>query len=357
MGLSRSLNGYYGHVFWDADVWMMPALLALNPSLARSMLDYRYEGLDAARKRAAARGFRGALFPWEAAERGSDDTPGLSMGGEFQHHISADVGLAAWNYFLVTRDLQWLRERGYPLLQQTADFWTSRVARHAAGHYDIEGVTGADEYAEQVSNDAYTNAAAQENLQAAAKAASLLGIEPNPDWQTVRSNIPVLTFPNGVLREHSSYEDQKIKQADAVLLAYPLSTLTDSSEILRNIEFYDAKTDHAYGPAMTRSIYATLYARLGRQDKAYELFKEGYQPLQRAPFGALAECNKCENPYLVTGAGGLLQAVIYGFAGLRITDRGLMQEPSILPTQWQTLTITGVGPERRTITVGQRRQP
>lgn len=351
MGLSRGVNGYFGHVFWDADVWMMPALLALHPPLARSMLEFRYDGLPAARKRAAARGFKGAMFPWEAGSDGADEAPGYAVGGEMQHHITADVGLAAWNYFRVTQDRNWLRDRGYPLLRETADFWVSRVARHGPGHYDIERVVGADEYAEHVDNDAYTNAVVRENLAVATAAARLLSIEPDPDWENVRRNIPVLTFPDGIIREHATYAGEKIKQADVVLLAYPLGTLTDHTDIRRNLEYYDARTDHAYGPAMTKSIYATIYQRLGMTEQAHDFFQAGYQVLERPPFGALAECAKCDNPYIATGAGGLLQTMIYGFGGLEITDQGLVQRSSKLPAAWKSLTLIGVGPERMTIKI------
>jgi trehalose/maltose hydrolase-like predicted phosphorylase len=351
MGLSRSINGYFAHVFWDADVWMMPALLALHPPLAKSMLEFRYNGLPAARKRAAARGFKGAMYPWEAGVEGIDETPGAGVGGEFQHHITADVGIAAWNYYCVTQDRQWLRERGYPLLKETAEFWMSRVARHGPGRYDIERVNGADEYAEFVDNDAYTNAAVREHLAAATAAAKLLKIDPNPDWEEVRKNIPIHAFPDGILKEHATYHGEKIKQADVVLLAYPLRTLTDPDAIRRNVEYYDARTDHAHGPAMTKSIYATIYQRLGMAEEAHDFFQEGYQVLERPPFGALAECKECKNPYLATGAGGLIQSMLYGFGGLHITDKGLVHKPTNLPAAWKSLTLTGVGPHRKIYTI------
>ena len=95
--------------------------------------------------------------------------------GRFEHHITADVAIAAWNYYCVTQDKIWLREKGYPILKATADFWASRVERNGPNHYDIKNVVAADEWAENVDNNAFTNAAAKANLQYATEAAKVLG--------------------------------------------------------------------------------------------------------------------------------------------------------------------------------------
>jgi hypothetical protein len=97
---------------------------------------------------------------------------------------------------------------------------------------------------------------------------------------------------------------------------------------------------------MTKSALAVLYARLGQARKALELFKKGFQPNQRPPFGTLAESADSANPYFATAAGGLLQSVLYGWGGLEITDDGLIQRPVKLPDGWKSLTMTGVGPQR-----------
>jgi trehalose/maltose hydrolase-like predicted phosphorylase len=346
MGLSRSTLGYSGHIFWDAETWMFPTLLVLQPQLARAMLDYRYERLPAARRRAAARGFRGAMFPWESAASGDDDTPTTGVGGELEHHVSATVALAAWDYYRVAQDRQWLRERGYPLIKEIADFWSSRVMRNGPGRFDIANVTAVDEYADNVDNDAFTNAAAKASLAAATAAANVLGVSPNPDWEHVRQNIPILKFPNGVTREHATYGGELVKQADVNLLAYPLAEITDPAAIRRDLEYYRPRIDEATGPAMTKSVLAILYERLGEPQEAYRVFRKGYEPSKRAPFGVLAEHARGDNPYFVTAAGGSLQTLLYGFGGLVITDGGLEQRAALLPSAWRSLTLTGIGPQK-----------
>ena len=349
MGLSGL--GYNGHVFWDAELWMYPALLVLHPELAKSMVEYRFQKLEAAKRNAFANGFKGAMFPWESAETGVEETPVWALSGPFEHHITADVAIAAWNYYAVTQDKQWLREKGYPILSATADFWASRVERNGPGDYDIKNVVAADEWAENVDNNAFTNAAAKANLQFATMAANILGIIPNPDWMNVANNIPILKLDNGVTQEHAAYRGEGIKQADVNLLAYPLKEITDAKQIQKDLEYYETRVPNEGTPAMTQAVFTLLYARLGNADKAYHWFKDAYEPNLNAPFRVIAETKGGTNPYFATGAGGILQSVLMGFGGLDITPKGITQIKSVLPSGWKSLTLTGIGPQKKTYVV------
>lgn len=349
MGLSGL--GYNGHVFWDTEIWMYPALLVMRPELGKSMVEYRFQRLDAARKNAFSKGYKGAMFPWESAESGVEETPVWALSGPFEHHITADVAIAAWNYYAVTQDKGWLREKGWPILSATADFWASRVERNGPGKYDIKNVVAADEWAENVDNNAFTNAAAKANLQLATKAAQLLDIAPNKDWMEVANNIPILKMENGVTQEHASYKGEGIKQGDVNLLAYPLKEITDPKQIRKDLEYYETRVPDEGTPAMTQAVFTLLHARLGDAEKAYEWFKDSYVPNLNPPFRVIAETKGGTNPYFATGAGGILQSVIMGFGGLEITPEGIKQIKSVLPKAWKSLTITGVGPQRKTFIV------
>jgi trehalose/maltose hydrolase-like predicted phosphorylase len=349
MGLSGL--GYNGHVFWDTELWMFPALLVLHPEIAKSMVEYRYQRLDAARRNAFANGFKGAMFPWESAETGVEETPVWALSGPFEHHITADVAMAAWNYYCVTQDKNWLRDRGWPILSATADFWASRVERNGPGKYEIKNVVAADEWAENVDNNAFTNAAARANLQDATEAAKILGIAPNADWADVANNIPILKLDNGVTSEHASYHGEKIKQADVNLLAYPLKQITDAAQVRKDLEYYETRIPDEGTPAMTQAIFTLLYARLGDKEKAWHWFKDAYVPNLNPPFRVLAETKGGTNPYFSTGAGGILQSVLMGFGGIDITPKGIIQVKSVLPPQWKSLTVKGVGVERKIFAV------
>lgn len=349
MGLSGL--GYNGHVFWDTDLWMFPAILVLHPEMAKSLVEYRYQRLEAARRNAFNHGYKGAMFPWESAESGVEETPVWALSGPFEHHITACVGMAAWNYYCVTQDKNWLKEKGWPVIKETADFWASRVERIGPGKFDINNVVAADEWAENVNNNAFTNAAAKANLQNATEAAKLLGISPDSDWMNVANNIPILKMPDGVTREHASYKGEGIKQADVNLLAYPLKEITDQKQIKKDLEYYETRVPNEGTPAMTQAIFTLLYARLGDGDKALHFFKDGYLPNLNPPFRVIAETKGGTNPYFATGAGGLVQSLLMGFGGLEITSKGIIQIKSKLPASWKTLTITGVGPDKKTYTV------
>lgn len=338
MGLSGL--GYNGHVFWDTELWMYPPILMLQPEIAKSLLEYRFQRLEAARQNAFAHGYDGAMYPWESADDGSEDTPVWALTGPFQHHISGDVGWAFWKYYQVTKDKEWLRTRGYPVLKEVADFWASRVERNGPGKYDINNVIGANEWQENIDNNAFTNGMAKVTLKYATQAAKELGLEPNPDWMHVAENIPILKFPDGTTKENATYDGVAIKQADVNLLAFPLDVITDEEQIRKDLKYYEPRMA-ADGPAMGQSVLAALYARLGELDKAYALFLKSYRPNEVPPFGVISETAGGTNPYFATGAGGMLQAVLSGFGGLEITDEGIVQKEKRVPKQWKSLEIKG----------------
>lgn len=349
MGLSGL--GYNGHVFWDTELWMYPPLLMLQPDMAKSLLEYRFERLAAAKQNAWSHGYKGAMFPWESSANGSEDTPVWALTGPFQHHITGCVGWAFWKYFEVTGDKEWLKTRGYPVLKEVADFWSSRVERNGLGHYDIKNVIGANEWQENIDNNAFTNGMAITALRYASKAATTLGIAPNPDWNHVADNIPILKFENGVTRENATYKDEIIKQADANLLAYPLDIVSNVNDIKKDLDFYLPKYAKD-GPAMGISILVVLYCRLGMFAEAEQIFSKSYKPNEVPPFGVLSECAGGTNPYFATGAGGMLQAVLAGFGGLAIDQRGIYQSASnSLPKGWKSMTIKGAGKDKKTFTI------
>lgn len=349
MGLSLQ-TPYNGHIFWDTELWMFPPLLVFNQDISRSLVNYRSDRLEPARQRAINYGYKGAMFPWESDDTGEEATPPFALTGPFEHHITADIAIAFWNYYRVTKDEGWLREKGYPLMREVADFWVSRATINADGSYSIDNVVGANEFAPNVNDNAFTNGAAITALRFTTTAAKTLGLPADPAWSKVADGIRILTFPDGTTREHSAYDGDIIKQADVNLLSYPLNIVDEEAAILRDLRYYEPKLSKD-GPAMGKSIFAVLYARLGDADNAFRLFKESYVPNSQPPFGALSEVATSNFSYFATGAGGMLQTVLFGFAGLAFTDEGIIQKSPLLPSQWTSLTIKGVGVDKRTYRV------
>ena len=131
-----SSNGYDGHIFWDAETWMYPSLLAQHPELAAGMNAYRFQRLTEAQQHAVATGFAGARFPWESALDGTEQIPppvSVNSEGLFEQHITADIALAQWQYYLVTGNKTWLATQGWPVISGAAAFWASRAKRGGDG--------------------------------------------------------------------------------------------------------------------------------------------------------------------------------------------------------------------------------
>ena len=360
MGLSSNIYG--GHIFWDAEVWMMPALIVQHPDYAKSIIAYRFKLLGQAKKNAKQHGFAGAEYPWESADTGAE-----MVAGEFtkERHITADVGWAAWQYYLWTGDKAYLKSQGWPVLSATAQYWISRVTKGPDGKYHVKGVLSPDETASVVDNDAWTNAVVQANLRAAARAARTVGQPADPRWETVADGI---YFPFDKARGIPAENDTPLtdrfdaKQADTLLLVHPLNRPFDAQTEGKMLDFYTAHTSK-FGPAMTASIHAVVAARLGRSKDALDLFHDSYRPFMRGPWDAFAEKRTSNRVYFCTGMGGCLQSVLYGFAGLQVVEPGqkgkgtkvagdaeasLYADPH-LPPGWGGLTVKGIRFRGRTL--------
>ena len=348
MGLSGL--GYNGHVFWDTEMFMMPPLMLLQPEMAKSMLEYRFERLDEAKRNASAYGYQGSMFPWESASTGAEDCPVTSLSGTFQHHVTADVAIGAWRYYLCTQDKDWLLTRGWPILKATAEFWASRCEKKDDGLWHIDNVMCADEWALNVDDNAYTNAAAKLNLSYACEAGKLLGIKTPAIWQEISQGLFFELMENGVTSEHIGYNGADIKQADVNLLAFPLGVITDKAQMMKDLEYYCLKVPQKKTPAMTQSMFSVICSRCGEVDQAWKWFIDSYRPNAVPPFGVLAEFKGGTNPYFATGAGGTLQSILFGFAGLEFNPKGgIMQVKNhAIPSHWKSLTIKGVGPDKKT---------
>ncbi len=344
MGLSS--GGYYGHVFWDSDTWMFPSLLATHPDVARSLVAFRRRTLDAARANARANGFQGAMYPWEADERGVETTPHFAVqNAKMEIHVNGDVALAQWQYYLATGDSAWLARDGYPVIRETANFWVSRARRDSAGgRYHIDSVVSVHEGLIGVSDDAYTNAVARKNLEIAVAASSRIGEAPDPRWTEVGAG---LHMPYDSASEYyRTYEGAPDSTLGAVtpLLSYPLGV--PMSERAKRTQLRQAvRRLLAEGPGamMGSTLLSVDAAELGDRPLLDSLLPHSYQGHLRGPFLMLSETPSNDAVNFVTGAGGFLQQVIYGYTGLRWGESGL--EPAfqpLLPSRITRLTLRNV---------------
>ncbi len=371
---ARGVTGpaYGGHVFWDADVFMLPFFAATCPGAARAMLEYRVRRLEAARSVAADQGRSGARFPWESARTGRDVTPTEDrpmegpvipiLTGDLEEHIVSDVAWAALHYAAWTGDEEFLRGPGRPLVLDTARYWASRVQidEHGGGH--IDGVIGPDEYHEGVDDNAFTNVLVRWHLRRAASLADGAA-DVDPDdvvrWRGVADalvdghdpqsgryeqfrgffeldDVPiteqsVLPFPADMVLGRSVVErSQIIKQPDVLMLHHLVPEETAPGSLEANLAYYQPRTSH--GSSLSPAIHASLLARARRFDEALRLFTMAC----RLDLDNLTHTT-AKGLHTAT-FGGVWQALVFGFAGIRPGPDGLSVDPNV-PEQWQCLRL------------------
>ncbi|NWR95058.1 PGGHG glucosidase, partial [Furnarius figulus] len=321
-GLSNGSRGedYWGHIFWDQDTWMFPNILLFHPQAARAMLEYRIRTLEGAKHNAQEQGYKGAKFPWESAATGREVCPEEIYGAQ-EIHITGDVLMAFEQYYCTTQDQKLFQEDGgWELVEAVAQYWCSRMVWSEDEQlYHIRGVMPPDEYHCQVDNSAYTNAVARHSLNFAAELARDLLLPVPEEWEDCASKLKV---PFDAERKyHPEYDGyspgEPVKQADVVLLGFPLMHPM-SAEVRRNdLEMYEPVTDLA-GPAMTWSMFAVGWLELKEVQRAQSQLHKCFSNITE-PFKVWVENSDGSGAVnFLTGMGGFLQAVLFGYTGFRI---------------------------------------
>jgi trehalose/maltose hydrolase-like predicted phosphorylase len=352
-----SSDGYNGHVFWDSETWMYPSLLATAPALARQMLQYRVDRLGAARAYARVGGFSGARFPWESALSGAEETPSCCNTGKYEIHVSADVALAMWQYWLASGDRSWLARRAWPVVAGIADYWVSRSHPNPDGTRSIDGVIGPDEYHEKVDDSIYTNVAARDTLRIARSIAGLTGHPAPGRWEQTAAALRILPANpiTNVQPEFQDYRGDTIKQADVALLAYPWENPQPDAVTQADLDYYVPRTDPD-GPSMTDGIHALLSSQLNTPGcAAFTFTKRSVDPFMRGPYEQFSEARTGGAFTFTTGAGGFLQEFLYGYSGMRWRGDRVHLDPS-LPPQLTGVTLRAVHWRGRTLRVRIARQ-
>jgi len=354
-----SSNGYDGHIFWDAETWMFPSLLAQHPTLAKAMEAYRFERLGAAEQHATSTGYKGARFPWESALDGTEQIPpppSTNSEGLYEQHITADIALAQWQYYLATRDRSWLATRGWPVLSAAATFWASRAVKGTGGRYHIDNVTDPDEENPDVNDAAFTNVGAKTALANAVKAAHVLGHSYPAAWSRIAAGLVVaLNTKRGIHPEFSGYQGQLVKQADVTLLQYPWEYPMSTRVAENDLNYYVPRTD-PMGPSMSDAVNSIDSSTLGTPGCSSFVYTErSYQPFIRDVFHQFSETSTGGAFTFMTGIGGFLQEFLYGYSGMRFGTDSVALAPS-LTAQLQGVVLNNVVWHGRkfTVTINRR---
>ncbi|HEX5999460.1 MAG TPA: glycosyl hydrolase family 65 protein [Hyphomicrobiaceae bacterium] len=390
---ARGLTGeaYRGHVFWDTEIYMLPFYVFTDPPAARALLMYRYHTLDAARRKAKAQGYDGALYAWESADTGDEVAPQRVVApdgrlvvirtGEREHHISADVAYGVWQYWHATGDDAFMVSAGAEILIETARFWASRAQVEPDGRAHIRQVIGPDEYHELVDDNAYTNVMAALNLERAADAAAILSREQPDHWQRLGARLGIaeneprswralggklvtgFDAATKLFEQFAGYfqleeidatahqdcptpidvclgaervgRSKVIKQADVVALSALLWERWPVAVHEANFRYYEPRTAH--GSSLSPALHALVAARLGDAARAQDYFR------QAAEIDLANNMGNAAGGVHMGALGGLWQAAVFGAAGLQMREDGIAVDPHLLPgwaelafpVQWQ----------------------
>ena len=388
---AKLLHGeeYGGHAFWDTELFMLPFFAYVFPKTAKNLESYRYRLLDAARANAAKNGYKGAQYPWESADDGTEQCPDWTIEpdgtcyrcyvADYEHHVTAAVAYGIYDYVKITKDTSFLLRKGAEILMETARFWASRCEYITEkDRYEIRKVTGPDEWHEPVDNNVYTNYLAKWNLRYVialiqdlkenhredydriAEKISLTEKEIE-EWNLVQSKI-YLPRKEGtqLLEQFEGYfdlqevtiqeydkndwpirpaelktmktkETQIIKQADVVMLLHLMGEEFDEETTKLNYSYYEKRTLH--GSSLSPSIYSIMGLKVGDDTKAYRY-------LRRAAFIDLINLQKNTREGIhAANAGGVWQTVVFGFAGLSIDADGILNITPKMPKEWEGVTF------------------
>jgi trehalose/maltose hydrolase-like predicted phosphorylase len=352
MGACGLTPGYTGHAFWDSDSWIFPALLLMHPERAKSLVMFRTHTLPAAQARAAARGLKGAMYPWEAdPENGSEQTPHFAyVLGEREIHVNADIAIAQWQYWLATHDRDWLREYGWPVIRNVADFWASRATWNAEQRrYEIVHVTSVAESYNDVPNDTFTNASAQKVLKVAAAAAALVGKRADSHWAEVAAKlyIPFSQAEQHHLDFDASVPREPLEGSTVGLLVYPSLDLPMTAQVRRNDFDYtmiSVREGHHEPHGMGMAPASIAAAAVGDAPLAVAWLQSNFTSnLIKTPFNVRTETASNNTGYFITSSGGFVQNLVYGFSGLRIAEKGLDEAYApVLPPEWKSMTLKNI---------------
>ncbi len=329
-GLNNEL--YFGHTFWDMDVWVLPSMLFLQPDAVRSMNRYRLDRAAQAEKNAAEffkKPNSGMMFPWESSVTGKETVRASSVK---EHHISGSV---LWGLNLSEQAGIASPSEVGKVASGVARFFENRSIADVSGR-EIKDVMSPDEN-HIGDNDLYTNLLAQWAMN-------------GRKWDgPTKFKLPkdansFLTYDND--------KERGYKQAAAVLSIFPLQYPPAEKQARVMMERFEGKISKN-GPAMSDAIHATIWARLGEKEKAYDAWKRSWEPFVKGPQMLFSEKRSSERTYFYTGAAGCLNTVIYGFAGFRFDDKPLdgavwkkklksgwwLSCKPCLPPKWESLMI------------------
>jgi len=363
---------YGGATYWDTEAYCLPFYLNTSDNeIARNLLYYRYRHLDKAKENAAKLGSQGALYPM------------VTMNGEECHneweitfeeiHRNGAIVHAIKNYLDYTGDYQYLYDYGIEVAVEVSRYWADRVHYNPRKEvYMLIGVTGPNEYENNVHNNWHTSRMAAWTLEFTLESLNRMKRETPARYQEVLTELDLtgeeldkwqeiidnIYYPEdeerGIFLQQDGYLDKVlksaseipeeelplhqnwswdrilrscyIKQADVLQGLYFLQEKYELDTIKRNFDFYEPKTVHE--SSLSPCIHAILASELGYKDKAYDLY------LRTARLDLDNYNNDTEDGLHITSMAGTWMSIVHGFAGMKMKD-GILSLTPFIPENWQ----------------------
>jgi trehalose/maltose hydrolase-like predicted phosphorylase len=270
--------------------------------------------------------------------------------GEREIHVNADIAIAQWQYWLATHDRSWLRDYGWPVIRNVADFWASRASwNKEKRRFEIVHVTSVAENYNDVPNDTFTNVSAQKALRIAAAAAALVGERADPHWAEVAAKlyIPFSEAEQRHLDFDASVPREPLEGSTLGLLMYPSLDLPMPAQIRRNDFDYtmiSVKQGHREPHGMGMAPASIAAAAVGDATSAVAWLQSNFtSQLIKPPFNVRTETPGNNTGYFITSSGGFVQNLVYGLTGLRIQEKDLVEAYApVLPAEWKSMTLRNV---------------
>ncbi|MDR1663492.1 MAG: family 65 glycosyl hydrolase [Clostridiales bacterium] len=358
---AKGLTGeaYNGNTFWEAELYFLPFYLFTNPEAATGILQFRYETLGEAKKRAKELDCEGAFYP--IATISGRESCTLWQHANTQLQVSTSVAYALWHHAKVTGDETFLREKGIDELVEICRMLASRGGYDpVSGEYGYYGVMGPDEFQLMVNHNRYTNYMAKKTLLFTLETLAATGAPEtgeHRDWRRKADamrvgfdektllyeqhdgyfrlphvdikSIPAEDFP---LYHHWSYDriyrNDIIKQPDVLMFMSLYASEFSDAQLAANYDYYEPRCTHE--SSLSPSIHSILACRLGKIQQAYEFFRF----TSRIDLDNYNR-NTNEGLHLPSIAGSWMN-IVYGFAGLR-SDGDILSFDPILPEEWKRL--------------------
>lgn len=344
---------YAGQVFWDAETWMQPGLVAAFPQAAQGIANYRVARYPQALANAQTAyqsskndtrfSSSAAVFPWTSGRFGNCTATGPCF--DYEYHINGDIAQEFTNYWIASGDTAFFEAELFPIYNSIATFFSEALTKNGS-RYELKNMTDPDEYASMVDDGGFTMPLIAQTLTNANLFRSMFNQSQNTTWDTQAQNILIgRNAIVGITLEYIGMNGSiSVKQADVVLDTFPLSYTMNgytANDSLNDLDYYASKQSPD-GPGMTYAIFsidANEVSPSGCSANTYQQYSE--RPYARAPWFQFSEqldddytTNGGTHPAFpfLTGHGGANQVVLFGYLGLRYLPDGFLHvNPALAP--------------------------